>query len=96
MITTLVTRDADTGLRRGPVRWPDGNPPPPFGCRRCGHDQPRHGAGVHRWERPTNAQVLARMHARRRARAEERRLAKVLVEFSRAAGIFERPKDGRP
>lgn len=87
-MTTLVTRDAATGLRRGPVRWPDGTPPPPFGCRRCGHDPATHGDHTHPWERPTNAQVLARMKARRRARAEERRLAHVYVAFCRAAGIF--------
>lgn len=66
----LVTSDPATGLRRGPIRWPDGKPPTPFGCRRCGHPENRHGLGWHRWERPTKAQMLARMRARR-----ERRLA---------------------
>lgn len=67
---TLVTSDPATGLRRGPIRWPDGKPPTPFGCRRCGHPENRHGLGWHQWERPTKAQMLARMKARR-----ERRLA---------------------
>ncbi|WP_086780217.1 hypothetical protein [Streptomyces griseus] len=70
MITTLVTRDRTTGLRRGPIRWPDGTPPPPFGCRRCGHDQQVHGGAGHRWERPTGAQIFARMTARRRTRVQ--------------------------
>ncbi|MEV6102654.1 hypothetical protein [Nocardia sp. NPDC051981] len=45
--------------------------PPPYGCRWCGDAQGAHGlsyvrsAGIHAWERPTNTQILARMHARR-------------------------------
>ncbi|MFJ5890374.1 hypothetical protein [Streptomyces californicus] len=70
VMTTLVTRDRTTGLRRGPIRWPDGTPPPPFGCRRCGNDPQVHGAAGHRWQRPTPAQIFARMTARRRARAQ--------------------------
>lgn len=71
MTATLVTRDPATGLRRNPIRHPDGQPPTPFGCRRCGNPQGSHGrsyiagAGIHTWERPTNAQILARMRARR-------------------------------
>ncbi|MFG2404204.1 hypothetical protein ACGFR8_07670 [Streptomyces brevispora] len=84
-MNALIAHDPTTGLRRGPVRWPDGTPPPPFGCRRCGHDTAVHGAGAHQWERPTNPQILARMRARRRARAEERRLTRVYVAFCRAA-----------
>jgi len=76
---SLVTRDPATGLRRGPVRFPDGNPPPPNGCRWCGIEQRHHGrqqiasAGLHAWERPTNTQLLARMKARRKNRATARR-----------------------
>ncbi|XVV35035.1 hypothetical protein ACQPXT_13705 [Streptomyces sp. CA-100214] len=80
---SLVTRDLVTGLRRGPIRFPDGQPPPPHGCRWCGRPQYRHGnrdwiasAGPHRWTRPTPAQTLARMRARRRVRADARRAAR--------------------
>ncbi|MFB7359619.1 hypothetical protein [Streptomyces gardneri] len=67
-------RDAATGMLRGPIRHPDGQPPVPFGCRRCGTARHHHGrswikgAGMHRWEQPTRAQILARMRARRAAR----------------------------
>lgn len=76
---TLVTRDPLTGLRRGPVRYPDGHPPVPSGCRWCGAEQGGHGrrwsdaAGWHTWTAPTSAQVLARMKARRAARQGARR-----------------------
>ncbi|MEV0016619.1 hypothetical protein [Streptomyces tendae] len=88
-----TTRCLTCGTFHGPVRWPDGTPPPPFGCRWCGIDLADHrlrrtaGADVHVWVRPTDAQVLARMHARRAARAEARRLAAVEVAFARAAGL---------
>lgn len=68
-------RDAATGMLRGHIRWPDGRPPTPFGCRWCGiargwdHCQlwiP--GRGFHVWQQPTQAQVKARMLARRNAR----------------------------
>ncbi|WP_329307009.1 hypothetical protein OG322_26165 [Streptomyces sp. NBC_01260] len=59
----FVSADPVTGLRRGPIRWPDGTPPPPFGCRWCGHDPAMHGMGAHSWERPTDAQMVARMKA---------------------------------
>ncbi|MEU8834853.1 hypothetical protein [Streptomyces sp900116325] len=91
---TLVTRDPDTGLRRGPIRFPDGSPPPPFGCRRCGVEE-RHHWFVHDWERPTDVQILARMKARRVARAKERRFARIYVVFSAAAGLFDRPESKR-
>ena len=68
--STLVTSDLATGLRRGPIRWPDGTVPTPFGCRRCGHPESHHGRGAHQWERPTKVQILTRMRVRR-----ERRLA---------------------
>ncbi|MCC9686929.1 hypothetical protein [Streptomyces sp. MNU103] len=76
---TLVTRDPVTGLRRGPVRYPDGRPPVPSGCRWCGIEHRRHAGrfsyavGWHPWTAPTSAQVLARMKARRAARQGARR-----------------------
>lgn len=68
-------RDAATGMLRGHIRWPDGRPPSPFGCRWCGIAQGwAHcrlwipGRGFHGWVQPTQAQILARMVARRAAR----------------------------
>ncbi|MFJ4469513.1 hypothetical protein ACIP2X_18745 [Streptomyces sp. NPDC089424] len=87
------TRCRTCGLHHGHVRHPDGTPPPPNGCRWCGIDRAEHrnrrtaAAGLHTWQAPTPAQVLARMHARRAARAESRRLAAVDTAFSRAAGL---------
>ncbi|MEW2068449.1 hypothetical protein [Streptomyces sp. NPDC007346] len=75
---STVTRDPDTGLRRGPIRYPDGTPPAPFGCRWCGIEHGRHAAqwsrsvGLHIWTRPTSAQHLARMQARLKARRAAR------------------------
>lgn len=49
-------------------------PPIPSGCRWCGDEQFHHGlqwvpsVGMHQYEHPTNAQILARMKARRSAR----------------------------
>jgi len=46
----------------------------PNGCRWCGIDQRSHGrqwtdeAGWHTWEQPTQAQIKARMQARRASR----------------------------
>ncbi|MDI9836225.1 hypothetical protein [Streptomyces sp. KAU_LT] len=83
----------DCGLQHGNVRHPDGTPPPPFGCRWCGIHPAEHrarrtaAAGLHTWERPTDAQILARMRARRVARVEARHVAAALVEFERAAGL---------
>lgn len=71
---SLVTRAPHTGLRHNPIRHPDGQPQPPFGCRRCGTEQRKHGrrwtasVGLHAWEQPTSAQIFARMKARRTAR----------------------------
>lgn len=69
---SFVTRDPATGLRHGGIRWPHGTVPTPFGCRWCGAERGSHGwmwiprfPQLHRWERPTNAQILARMKARR-------------------------------
>ncbi|MFJ5294490.1 hypothetical protein [Streptomyces sp. NPDC088348] len=51
-------------------------PASPDGCRWCGTDRSAHGRryvesrGVHAWEPPTNAQRLARMHARRNTTKE--------------------------
>ncbi|MCU1668390.1 MAG: hypothetical protein JWP40_1317 [Blastococcus sp.] len=67
-------RDVETGLLHGHIRWPEGRPPTPYGCRWCGEKRGHHGRqylrskGIHGWERPTEAQILARMRARRRAR----------------------------
>lgn len=58
----------------GRVRWPNGQPPTPSGCRWCGAEQRHHGRRSlrgrpsHSWERPTEAQIKARMVARRNAR----------------------------
>lgn len=66
-------RDSVTGMLHGHIRWPHGKVPPPFGCRWCGHPRP-HGLqsmprrGLHEWEQPTEAQIKARMLARRAAR----------------------------
>lgn len=67
-------QDPATGLIHGHVRWPHGTTPSPFGCRWCGTERRFHGArfmprrAFHKWERPTEAQIKARMWARRAAR----------------------------
>lgn len=72
-------------------------PPTPYSCRWCGIAQQRHGRrwvqsqGVHGWEKPTSAQMLARMKARRTDRAEQKRRHALWLTFSRAAGLFDRP-----
>jgi hypothetical protein len=49
----------------------------PFACRWCGEERSHHGRsyvkskGLHSWEQPTAAQVLARMLARRAARTTQ-------------------------
>jgi hypothetical protein len=66
--------DTATGMVHGHIRWPRGTVPTPYGCRWCGAQQGAHGLrfmprrGLHRWERPTEAQIKARMLARRAAR----------------------------
>jgi hypothetical protein len=66
-------RDAATGMLHGHIRWPNGSAPTPFGCRWCGTEQGGHGhrwipgKGLHGWEQPTQAQIKARMVARRNA-----------------------------
>lgn len=48
--------------------------PNPMGCRHCGIDRGEHvdwytqTVGWHKWEQPTQKQILARMLARRSAR----------------------------
>lgn len=67
-------QNVETGFKYNYIRWPDQRPPTPFGCRWCGDEHRHHGRqylpgrGVHGWEQPTEAQVLARMRARRNAR----------------------------
>jgi hypothetical protein len=67
-------QDPLTGILHGHIRYPDGTAPTPFGCRWCGTEQGGHGRrwipgkGMHAWERPTEAQIKARMMARRNAR----------------------------
>jgi hypothetical protein len=52
--------------------------PTPYGCRWCGIPQREHAqrwkppAGWHTWEQPTNAQIKARMLARRTSTQETR------------------------
>ena len=66
--------DAATGMVHGHIRWPHGTFPTPYGCRWCGAQQRSHGRlfmprrELHSWERPTEAQIKARMIARRNAR----------------------------
>jgi hypothetical protein len=105
-MTTLPIADPATGLRRGPIRHPDGRPPLPSGCRWCGVEPGKHYGGAwvprkgwHQWVRPTSAQILARMRARRAAHEEARRLDAVETAFSRAAGLVgpaERRRRDRP
>lgn len=78
MTTTISTRaplplvDETTGLRRGAVRYPQGSPPLPGGCRWCGVIPLTHGPegmwtagkGFHAFEPPTAAQEAARRAAR--------------------------------
>lgn len=69
---TLLTRDANTGLMRSVIRFRDGSPPLPDGCRWCGIPEETHGdswsaaVAVHTWTQPTAAQVDARRAARLR------------------------------
>ncbi|MFB6961866.1 hypothetical protein ACFCYB_34010 [Streptomyces sp. NPDC056309] len=70
----LLTVDPGTGLRRSAIRFPDGEPPLPDGCRWCGATFLGHGSkrwaasqGWHRWAEPTEAQTAARQAARKAA-----------------------------
>ncbi|MFD5788642.1 hypothetical protein ACFWH1_18715 [Streptomyces sp. NPDC127037] len=66
-MSTFITRDPATGMRRGPIRWPDGDPPTIDGCRWCGHDSFEHqDIDDHDWELPTAAQMDARSKAYRK------------------------------
>ncbi len=70
-------RHPETGMLRGHIYYPDGHPPVPSGCRWCGLSNPhwqywRPGKGYHQYEPPTQAQILARMRARRAARPASR------------------------
>ncbi|MFD3516278.1 hypothetical protein [Streptomyces sp. NPDC058657] len=80
-MTHLPFKGRVTGMRRGHIRFPFGTVPAPFGCRWCGHGTARsHGRayipskGIHGWEQPTPAQILARMRYRRRLRLQARAL----------------------
>jgi hypothetical protein len=72
----LLHTDPLTGLKRSRIRFPDGHPPTPFGCRWCGQTQRAHGYGpthlpghgFHAYTQPKDQQILARMRARRAAR----------------------------
>lgn len=81
----LVTRDPASGMRCNPPRWPHGTVPPPSGCRRCGRPHLGHGALEHLWEQPTDAQILARMRARRTARFRLREFEALLATSSLAS-----------
>ena len=76
-----------SGIAHGYVRWPDGRPATPFGCRWCGTLRSHHGRsymrgrGMHGWEQPTQAQIKARMLARRAARKAICRCPDPAVEF---------------
>jgi hypothetical protein len=65
-------------MLHGHIRWPNGATPTPNGCRWCGIGERTHpfgptwlpGRGFHGWEQPTQAQIKARMVARRIARKD--------------------------
>ncbi|MEV4320961.1 hypothetical protein AB0J37_01880 [Microbispora rosea] len=70
---SYLTIDADTGLRRSLIRWPDGMRRPVDGCRWCCHVQSTHSLfwmparPGHAYEPPTAAQRAARAAANARA-----------------------------
>jgi hypothetical protein len=69
----LPLTDPVTGTRHGYIRYRDGNPPTPFGCRWCGIDVDNHDGGSipgrpHTFTRPTCKQQKLRMIARRKNR----------------------------
>jgi hypothetical protein len=73
-VNHLTRTDPATGLRHGWIRYPNGNPPAPFGCRWCGTATDEHGGRgpipgrPHHYAIPTPTQIQLRMIARRRAR----------------------------
>ncbi|MEZ7004998.1 hypothetical protein [Streptomyces sp. AD55] len=89
---TLPTRHPATGLRTSPIRYPNGRPPIPSGCRWCGIPQQEHSirhsrsVGWHGWTAPTTAQTLARMRARRAATDAARRQAAWETTLTRTTG----------
>lgn len=65
----LPLTDPATGLRRGAIRHPNGNPPQVLGCRWCGEFHVgtvgwTRAADWHQWTPPTEAQAAARRAAR--------------------------------
>ncbi|MFC6081072.1 hypothetical protein [Sphaerisporangium aureirubrum] len=70
LLHRLPLMDEKTGLRHGPIRWPDGKPPPISGCRWCGAtpgDIPPDGVECQAYEPPTETQRIARTKAHARA-----------------------------
>lgn len=95
---SFVSRDPVTGMRHGGIRWPHGTTPTPFGCRWCGDEQHHHGRQWtprfeqgHYWVRPTNAQILKRMKARREARLATPKKANVTPELMVTIALDDRP-----
>lgn len=82
-------------MLHGHIRWPDGSPATPFGCRWCGIEESGHGRrwmpghGMHSWERPTEAQIKARMLARRNARTSVCRCPQPGEEWRPFAPVFD-------
>ncbi|WP_328638438.1 hypothetical protein [Streptomyces canus] len=65
----LPITDPATGMRRGAIRHPNGQPPEVLGCRWCGEFHVGAKAWAlsadwHQWTAPTEAQVEARRAAR--------------------------------
>ena len=84
---TLNLRDEATNMRRGVIRWPHGTSPTPFGCRWCGRQRGAHAnlwvpsVRWHTWVRPTDAQILARMRARRKIRNATRMIDRSHAQY---------------
>lgn len=70
----LTRTDPVTGMRHGYIRYRDGHPPTPFGCRWCGIASDQHWGGgcipgrPHNFAMPTPTQIKLRMIARRKNR----------------------------
>lgn len=72
-VNHLTRTDPATGLRHGWIRYANGSPPAPFGCRWCGTvADNHHGDSIpgrpHTYTRPTYKQQKLRMLARRKNR----------------------------